>query len=122
MAFARRLRESVIIYERVGKSAGGKAPDEYRPLRTTGAAVRDESMHEYEAAEAADVEHVLVFTLRGQSIPSDGLIGWRGQLYRIRRIDQGDYAGRFMRVTAYNVKPRATLGHDEVSADGSVRI
>lgn len=122
MVFSGRLCQQVTIYRRVGESCGGTQGESYLPLRVTGAAVRDESSREWDEREAAEIEHVLTFTLRAQAIPTDGLIGFRGGLYRIRRIDSGDFRGRRIRVTAYRVTPRATLSQGEVREPGEIRI
>lgn len=122
MDFSGRLNQPVVIYKRAGVSAGGTKAERYLPIRQTGAYVREESEREHDAHEAAMIEHVLYFTLRVQDVPEDGLIGFSGGLYRVRRIDRGDYRGKRMRVTAYRVKARATIAQDEVLEDGEVRI
>lgn len=122
MEFSGRLSQPVTIYKRAGVSAGGTKAERYLPLRETGAYVRDESTREHDEHEAALTEHVLYFTLRVQDVPSDGLIGWNGGYYRVKRVDRGDYRGRRMRVSAYRVEPRATIAQDEVLEDGEVRV
>lgn len=122
MDFSGRLGQPVTIYKRAGESAGGTKAERYLPVRKTGAYVREESEKEHDEHEAAMTEHVLYFTLRVQDVPDDGLIGFNGGLYRVKRIDRGDYRGRRMRVTAFMVKPRATIAQSEVLEDGEVRI
>lgn len=122
MDFSGRLCQPVTIYRRAGETSGGTQAERYLPIRETGAAVRDESEREHDEHEAAATEHVLFFTLRRQEIPTDGLIGFDGGLYRIRRIDQGDRRGRRIRVTAFRVTPRATIRQSEVTEPGEVRI
>ncbi len=122
MAFSGRLSQPVTLYRRAGESRGGTTQERYIPYRETGAAVRDESEREHDEHEAAAIEHGVYFTLRAQDLPTDGLIGWGGRFFRVRRIDRGDYRGRRMRVTAYEVRPRATIRQSEVDANGEIRI
>lgn len=122
MDFSGRLSQKVTIYKRAGESAGGTKAERYLPIRETGAYVREESEKEHDEHEAAMTEHVLYFTLRVQDVPDDGLIGFNGGLYRVKRIDRGDYRSRRMRVTAFMAKPRATIAQSEVRESGEVRI
>lgn len=122
MAFSTRLNQTVTIYKRAGETSGGTKAERYVPVRTVGAAVRDDSDREHDEHEAELIEDVRHFTLRRQDVPRDGLIGFDGGLYRIRRTDDGDHRTRRIRVTAYRVTPRATIAQDEVLEDGEVRI
>ena len=122
-----RLDQSVKIYARAGASRGGKEAERYRLLYQTSAGVRDESDAEFDENERAQIEHVRRFTMRRRSIPKDGLIVWRGDVYRIRRTDDLDGRSRRIRVTACRVEPRASLAAAQIgeggeAADGDIWI
>ena len=114
-----RYRHRVEILRRVADSAasGGYRLDEYEKIGETSCEVRDESEAEYAAAESARIEHVKTFAMRQREIRDDDLIRWRGESYRVRRIDRYDNNGREIRVRASRSKSRFSVkGEDDGEA------
>lgn len=112
-----RYRHRVRILRRAqgDEKRGGYGADTYEEIGETSCAVRDESSAEYAAAESAQVEHVLTFSMRTRTILPDDMLIWRGNAYKVARVDHYDYGGREIRVKARRIQSR--YGAQE-AADG----
>jgi len=105
-----KYRQRVEILRRVeGGGSGGYARDLYAVVSVTSAQVRDESESEWAAAESAQIEHVKTFAMRVRDVRTDDVLRWRGQTYRVRRVDSYLNEGYEIRVRASATKSRYSV-------------
>ena len=96
-----RYSQRVKILRRVSEDAGGGyIASVYAEIGETSCRVRDESPEEYAQAESASIAHVKTFEMRARDIREDDRLWWRGEEYRVRRVDRYDNRGREIRVRA----------------------
>ena len=119
-----KYRQAITILRRDAEAAakGGYEADPYREVGKASAQVRDESEAEYAAAQSAQMEHVKTFAMRTREVRDDDLILWRGDAYRVRRVDRYDHGGREIRVRASVSKSRYTILSQTETNDGHANI